>query len=165
MLKLNDLKPNKGSRKKLQRVGRGHGSGWGTQAGRGHKGQQARTGGRGVPYHGFEGGQNPLYKRTPKLGGFRPHNKIEYTVVNVADLADFKEGSIVNAKSLSEAGLVRRGSKNIKILGNGELKTSLIIQVVKVSKTAQEKIEKAKGKVELIAGFVKKEDMPEKKEK
>ena len=148
-LKLNELKPKKGARKKIRRVGRGAGSGWGTQAGRGHKGQQSRAGG-GLPYAGFEGGQNPLYKRTPKLKGFRSFSTIKFSVVNVSDFVKLKEGTAVNLENLTAVGLIRKGAKYLKVLGNGELKTSFNVQAHKVSKAAQEKITKAGGQVELL---------------
>ncbi len=150
MLKLNELRPNKGARKKIKRVGRGHASGSGQQAGRGHKGQQSRSGG-GVPYQGFEGGQKPLYKRIPKLKGFTYHAKREIGIINVADLAKFKTGSIVNLKTLQDAGIIHKKCDLLKILGDGELKIALTIQAHKFSDTAKTKIEKAGGKAEQVA--------------
>jgi large subunit ribosomal protein L15 len=151
MLKLTDLKPNKGSRKKLKRVGRGHASGSGQQAGRGHKGQQSRSGGS-VPYQGFEGGQKPLYKRSPKLKRFSPADQIVYAVVNVGDLEKVASAKgAITLKTLSEAGLVRANAQYLKVLGEGELKSAVTVQAHKFSESAKQKIEKAKGKAEEVA--------------
>lgn len=148
-LKLNELKPKKGTRKKIRRVGRGHASGWGTQAGRGHKGQNSRSGG-GLTYTGFEGGQNPLYKRVPKLKGFRSFPKVKFSVINVASFAKLKEDTVVNLENLISAGLIRKGAKYLKVLGNGDLETAWTVQAHKISETAQNKITKAGGKVEVL---------------
>ncbi len=157
-LKLNELKPKKGTRKKIRRVGRGHASGWGTQAGRGHKGQSSRSGG-GLPYAGFEGGQNPLYKRIPKLKGFRSFSTVKFAVINVSSFVKLKEGTVVNLENLIAAGLIRKGAKYLKVLGNGELKSPVTVQAHKVSDAAQEKITKAGGKIELLkVAAVKKEE-------
>lgn len=145
-MQLHELKPKFGSRHRKIRVGRGDGSKRGTYSGRGGKGQTARTG--GVRRPGFEGGQTPLIRRMPKLGGFKNVNRVEYAVVNVGDFEKhFKEGDTVNRETLQEKGLIR-SSKPIKILGNGELKISLNVKVEKVSASAKEKIEKAKGKID-----------------
>jgi large subunit ribosomal protein L15 len=151
-LKLTDLKPNKGSRKKLKRVGRGHASGSGQQAGRGHKGQQSRSGGSGVPYQGFEGGQKPLYKRSPKLKRFAPISRIAYAVVNVGELEKLSnKKEVITIKTLVTAGLVRKTAQYLKVLGDGELKTGVTVQAHKFTETAKQKIEKAAGKAEVIA--------------
>lgn len=145
-MKLHDLKPKIGSRRKKMRVGRGNGMRKGTYSGRGGKGQTARTG--GVRRPGFEGGQTPLIRRMPKLGGFKNINRIEYAVVNVGDFEKhFKEGDTVDRAALIKKGLVRT-KKPIKVLGNGDLKIGLTVKVEKVSAPAKTKIEKAKGKVE-----------------
>lgn len=149
MLKLNELFPNKGSRKKIMRVGRGHGSGSGQQAGRGHKGQQSRSGG-GVPYQGHEGGQKPLYKRIPKLKGFSSNRYLNYSLVNIADFSKLKD-SKVNLQTLKEAGLLIKSASYLKILGSGELKQAYQVEAHKISQKAKEKIEKAGGKVELVS--------------
>lgn len=144
-MKLHELKPKPGSRKKSIRVGRGDGSHRGTYSGRGGKGQTARTG--GVRRPGFEGGQTPLVRRMPKLGGFKNPNRIDYAVVNIGDLGSvFKEGDTVDGALLKEKGLVR-SSKAIKVLGEGEIKIALTLKGLKVSASAKEKIEAAKGKI------------------
>lgn len=148
MVKLNQLRADVGARKKKKRVGRGHASGTGQQAGRGHKGQGSRSGG-GVPYQGFEGGQKPLYKRTPKLRGFNSINRLEYAIVNLSDIAELKKDSI-DLAVLVEAGLVRKSAKFLKVLGNGELKAAVTVKAHKFSDSAVAKIEKAKGKAEVM---------------
>lgn len=148
MVKLNQLRSDVGARKKRKRVGRGHASGTGQQAGRGHKGQGSRSGG-GVPYQGFEGGQKPLYKRTPKLRGFNAVNSLEYAIVNVGEIAELKKDS-VDLSVLVAAGLVRKSAKFLKVLGNGEVKSAMTIKAHKFSESAVAKIEKAKGKAEVM---------------
>lgn len=148
MLKLNQLSPDKGSRKTAKRIGRGHGSGSGQQAGRGHKGQGSRAGG-GV-YDGHEGGQKPLYKRTPKLRGFRPANKLVYTGVNVGKLESAAKSGTINLATLIEAGVVRKNTKFLKILGNGEVTTALTVQAHAFSESAKEKLQKAGGSVQTL---------------
>ncbi len=148
MLRLNELKPNKGARKKLKRVGRGHGSGSGQQAGHGHKGQQSRSNG-GMPYQGYEGGQKPLYKRIPKLKGFTYDARVNYTVVNIESLAKLKDKSI-DLESLKKAGVIRNNAEYLKILGTGEIKNAIKLKTNKISASAKEKIEKAGGSVELV---------------
>lgn len=148
-MELHDLFPAPGSRKNRKRVGRGHGSGHGKTSGRGHDGQLSRSGGGKGP--GFEGGQNPLYMRLPKLGGFTNPNRVEYAVVNVGRLDDlFNDGDVVDAESLAAKGVIKKAyaySAPIKVLGSGELSKKLTVSVDKVSKSAQEKIEAAGGKV------------------
>lgn len=148
MVKLNQLRADVGARKKSKRVGRGHASGTGQQAGRGHKGQGSRSGG-GVPYQGFEGGQKPLYKRSPKLRGFNAVNALHYAVVNVGDFAEIKK-EVIDLAVLVEAGLVRKSAKLLKVLGNGELKSAVTVKAHKFSESAVAKIEKAKGKAEVM---------------
>lgn len=146
-MELHDLFPAPGSRKNRKRVGRGHGSGHGKTSGRGHDGQLSRSGGGKGP--GFEGGQNPLYMRLPKLGGFTNPNRVEYAVVNVGRLDElFNDGDVVDAESLAAKGVIKKAySAPIKVLGSGELSKKLTVSVDKVSKSAQEKIEAAGGKV------------------
>jgi len=146
-MKLHELKPAEGSTKTRKRVGRGNGSGLGNTAGRGHKGQKARSGGGVRP--GFEGGQMPIIRRIPKRGFTNIFGK-EYTVVNVSDLeAKFQDGDVVTVESLIENGLVKKVLDGVKILGDGELTKALTVRVQKVSKTAAEKIAAAGGKVEV----------------
>ncbi len=128
------------------RRGRGHGSGNGKTAGKGHKGQKARS---GAPRPGFEGGQMPLFRRIPKRG-FKCRNTKEIVALNVSDLNRFEDGAEVTAASLVEIGLVKNPRDGIKILGNGELTKKLTVKVNAVSKSAAEKIEAAGGNVEVI---------------
>jgi large subunit ribosomal protein L15 len=144
-MKLHELIPPKGSRKKRQRLGRGGGSGSGKTAGRGTKGQNSRSG-RGVPL-GFEGGQMPLQRRIPKRG-FTNIFKKQYEIINIKDLSHFKSGEIIDRTALFKAGLVKK-DKAVKILGAGDISYPLNIKVNKVSQTAREKIESAGGKVEI----------------
>lgn len=144
---LSNLRPADGSKHSDNfRRGRGHGSGNGKTAGKGHKGQKARSGGTRP---GFEGGQMPLYRRLPKRG-FTNIWGTEYTIVNVDDLNKFEAGTVVNQALLEEAGVVKQVKDGIKILGEGELKVALTVQADKFSKTAAEKIEAAGGKAEVI---------------
>lgn len=146
-MRIHELSPAEGSRKKRKRVGRGPGSGHGKTSCRGHKGQKSRSG--GGPRPGFEGGQMPLQRRLPKRGFnniFRKH----YSIINIEDLSRFAPNSSVDSESLRKAGLVKKERDGIKLLGNGEISHPLVIQVHKVSKTAKEKIEASGGKVEVI---------------
>lgn len=145
-MQLNDLKPNAGAKQSRKRIGRGNASGTGTTAGRGSKGQLSRSGGgKGV---GFEGGQNPLAHRLPKLPGFKNRNRVEYSVINVSRLdAIFKDGDTVDAQSLVEHGVIKKPSELVKVLGQGEISKKLTVNVQKVSKSAAAKIEAAGGKV------------------
>lgn len=143
-MKLHELMPPQGSRKKIRRLGRGEGSGRGKTAGRGTKGQNSRSG-RGVPL-GFEGGQMPLQRRIPKRG-FTNTFKKQYEIINIKDLKRFKSGEAVDRTTLFEAGLVRK-DKAVKILGAGDISYPLNIRVDKVSQAAREKIESAGGTVE-----------------
>ena len=146
-MKLHELSVTPGSQKKRTRVGRGLGSGLGKTSGRGHKGQNARSGGGTRP--GFEGGQRPLYLRLPKRGF---HNKFgkEYVEVNVGSLESFENGTVVDPVLLIESGLVKNIRDGVRILGNGELTKSLTVQAMGFSKGAEEKIKAAGGKVEVI---------------
>ena len=146
-MNLNEMKYTEGARHTSKRIGRGLGSGNGKTAGKGHKGQNARSGG-GVAI-GFEGGQTPLYKRIPKRG-FTNYTRKTYAVVNVEQLNKFEDGAVVDAASLKEAGLVSKLYDGVKVLGNGSLEKKLTVKVNKVSKTAQALIEKAGGSVEVL---------------
>ena len=142
-MKLNELKPNKGARKRKKRIGLGIGSGHGKTSTKGNKGQNARKHGNKV---GFEGGQMPLVRRTPKRG-FTNIFKKKYEIVNIVDLNRFADGNVVDINSLMEKRLIKTGSKAVKLLGNGELKKKLIVKVDKISKQAAEKIKAASGEV------------------
>ncbi len=145
-MKLHDLKPDAGSKRKRKRVGRGIAAGQGKTAGRGHKGQGARSGGGKGPY--FEGGQLPMVRRLPFKRGFTNIFAIEYQEVNVDMLeARFIEGAVVNGASLVEAGLVRKAEDPIKVLGRGELSKKLEVHANKFTKSAAGKIEGAGGSV------------------
>lgn len=146
-MKLHEMKYTEGSRKKRSRVGRGHGSGSGKTAGKGHKGQNARSGG-GVRL-GFEGGQTPLAIRLPKRG-FTNFTRKEYAIVNVSALNVFEEGSEITPQLLIKSGLVKKELDGIKILGEGELEKKLTVKANKFSKSALSTIEQAGGKAEVI---------------
>lgn len=145
-MKLHELSPAQPAAER-KRVGRGHGSGNGKTAGKGHKGQNARSGG-GVRI-GFEGGQMPLARRIPKRG-FNNIFAKTYTVINVSDLAVFESGATVSAEELKAKGIVKKLNDGIKVLGNGELNVKLTVKAAAFSKTAAEKIEKAGGKAEVV---------------
>lgn len=146
-MQLHDLFPAPGSRKDRKRVGRGHGSGHGGTSGRGDKGQLSRSGGGKGP--GFEGGQNPLYMRLPKLRGFKNRFRTEYVVVNVSRLEErFSAGDTVDIDALFAAGLIKSRTAPVKVLGDGEITKSLTVKVDKVSGPAKAKIEAAGGTVE-----------------
>ena len=145
-MKLHELMPAEGSTKEPKRVGRGHGSGNGKTAGKGHKGQKARAG-RGFRA-GFEGGQMPLQRRVPKRG-FNNIFATEYAIVNVSALEVFEDGAIVNATVLAEKGLIKKANENVKILGNGELTKKLTVTASAFSASAAEKIQKAGGSAEV----------------
>jgi len=146
-LKLHELRPAEGSTKTRKRVGRGNGSGSGNTAGKGHKGQNSRSGGGVRP--GFEGGQMPLTRRLPKRGFTNIFRK-EYTVINVSDLEErFENGDEVTIEALFDTGLINKVQDGVKVLGDGELTKSLTVKVQKVSKTAAEKITAVGGKVEV----------------
>ena len=146
-MKLNELSPAQGSAKAAYRKGRGAGSGNGKTAGKGHKGQNARSGG-GVRV-GFEGGQLPLYRKLPKRG-FKNRFAVNYAVVNVAALNRFENGTVVDVEVLKAAKLVRKELDGVKILGNGELTKKLTVKATVFSATAKEKIEAAGGKTEEV---------------
>jgi ribosomal protein L15, bacterial/organelle len=145
-VKLHELSPNEGSVKESYRRGRGTGSGNGKTAGKGHKGQNARSGG-GVRL-GFEGGQLPLYRKLPKRG-FKNRFAVNYAIVNVSELNKFEDGETVNLDKLMECGLVKKPLDGLKILGNGEITKKLTVEAKVFSATAKEKIEAAGGKTEV----------------
>lgn len=147
-MKLHELSPAAGSTKEVKRIGRGHGSGNGKTAGKGHKGQKARSGGGVRP--GFEGGQMPLQRRVPKRG-FNNIFAKQYVIINVSDLeAKFEDGAVIDTKAIVEAGLTKKTLDGIKILGNGEVTKNFTVKVAAFSKSAVEKIEKAGGKTEVM---------------
>ena len=146
-MNLNELKQVAGARHAKKRVGRGIGSGMGKTSTRGHKGQNARSGGGVRP--GYEGGQTQLFKRLPKRG-FTNVNRKEYALVKLGDLNDkFEAGAVVDLASLKEAGLVKKEYEGVKILSNGELSKALTIKATKFSKAAEEKVKAAGGTVEV----------------
>ena len=147
-MKLHELTPAAGATKPAYRKGRGAGSGNGKTAGRGHKGQWARSGGGVRP--GFEGGQMPLARRLPKVG-FNNIFATQYAIVNVADLeAAFEAGEVVDTEALKAKGLVKKTLDGVKVLGNGELTKALTVKAAAYSASAKEKIEKAGGKAEVM---------------
>jgi len=145
-MNLHTLKPNRGAKHRVKRLGCGESSGLGKTCGRGHKGQKSRSGGGVRP--GFEGGQMPLHRRLPKRGFNNTRFQDKIAVVNVSDLeARFEDGATVNMESLKAARLVKGTYVTVKVLGNGDISTKLTVEGCKVSKSAQEKIEKAGGSV------------------
>ena len=145
---LNSLKPNKGSRKKKLRKGRGIAAGQGASCGFGMRGQKSRSGRPTRP--GFEGGQMPLYRRVPKLKHFEIINQKRFSIVNLTKLSEFKDNEIVNLDSLIKKGLLFKPKFPLKILGNGEIKVKLKVQAHAFTKVAQEKIEDAGGTCEIV---------------
>lgn len=146
-MKLNELRSTPGSKTTRKRIGRGIGSGLGKTSGKGHKGQNARSGGGVRP--GFEGGQMPLFRRIPKRG-FKNINSKTYTEVTLSTLENLDNGTVVTAESLYELGLIKKLNDGIVILGNGELTKKLDVKAARVTKTAAEKIKAVGGKVEVI---------------
>ena len=146
-MKLHELSPAAGSAKQAWRKGRGPGSGNGKTAGKGHKGQNARSGGGVRP--GFEGGQLPLYRKLPKRG-FKNRFAKNYAIVNVADLNRFNDGDKITLATLIEAGIVRKELDGLKVLGNGDITKKITVEAKVFSATAKEKIEAAGGSVEVI---------------
>ena len=146
-MKLHELSPAEGSTKESKRIGRGHGSGQGKTAGKGHKGQNARSGGGVRP--GFEGGQMPLTRRLPKRG-FNNIFATKYAAINVSDLNVFEDGAVVDEAAIVAAGLVKKTLDGIKILGNGELEKKLTVNAKAFSASAKQKIEAAGGKAEVM---------------
>ncbi len=147
-MKLHELKPNEGSVKNRKRIGRGPGSGTGKTSGKGHKGQNARSGGGVRP--GFEGGQLPLFRRLPKRGFSNSMFKKEYAIINLDDLNRFNDGDVVTPELLIELGIVKKQLCGIKVLGNGTLEKKVTVRAHKFSDSAKEKIEALGGKVEVI---------------
>ena len=145
-MKLHELSPAHGSKQEAKRVGRGAGSGTGKTAGKGHKGQNARSGGGVRP--GFEGGQMPLQRRIPKRG-FHNIFATRYAIVNVSQLNQFRKGSKVDVAALKKAGVIKKEYDGVKVLGNGELTKSLTVIAAKFSAGAKEKIEGVGGKAEV----------------
>ena len=150
-MKLHDLKPNKGAKKKRKRVGRGTAAGQGKTAGRGTKGQGARAGGGTRLYH--QGGNLPFFRRLPFVRGkgFTPINRVEYHEVNIGQLEDFKDGSQVTPETLIEARLVKDPTNPVVLLGEGEVSVALNVSVHRISKSARAKIEAAGGSVEILS--------------
>lgn len=146
-MELHNLKFTEGSKKDSFRKGRGIGSGNGKTSGRGHKGQNSRSG--GGTRLGFEGGQNPFYRRIPKRG-FKNVNRKEYVVINLDILDRFSDNTIITPELLMEAGIIATSTTLVKLLGNGEIKKPLTVKVHAFSKQAAEKIAKAKGTIEVI---------------
>lgn len=146
-MKLQELSPAPGSVRDVKRIGRGHGSGQGKTAGKGHKGQKARAG-RGMR-PGFEGGQMPLQRRVPKRG-FVNIFATTYATINVGSLNVFEDGAVVDAAALKEAGLVKKSYDGVKVLANGNLTKNLTVKAAAYSQAAKAKIEAAGGKAEVI---------------
>ena len=147
-MKLHELRPSEGAFKTSKRVGRGVGSGLGKTSGKGHKGQNARSGGGVRP--GFEGGQLPLFRRLPKRGFSNAMFKVEYATINISDLEKFEDGAVVTPELLKEMGILKKQLAGVKVLGNGELTKKLTVKASKFSATAVEKIEARGGKAEVI---------------
>lgn len=145
-MKLSELRPAEGARSKEKRVGRGRSSGHGKTSTRGQKGQHARN----TTRPGFEGGQMPLVRRIPKLGGFKNIDKVYFELVNVSKLDDFKAGSNVDPAILCEMGMIKKATLKVKILGDGDITTAVNVKAHAFSKTAKEKIEAAGGSAEVI---------------
>lgn len=146
-MKLNELSPPNGSKRSRKRLGRGPGSGTGKTSGKGHKGQNARSGGGVRP--GFEGGQMPIQRRLPKIG-FANIFKKKIAIVNIRDLSKFESGSVVDEAALIRSGIIKGKRDGIKLLSQGDIAFPLTLKVNGASKIAKEKIEKAGGKVEVI---------------
>ena len=146
-MKLQELSPALGSVKAPYRKGRGAGSGNGKTAGRGHKGQWARSGGGVRP--GFEGGQLPLYRKLPKRG-FKNRFATQYAIVNLSDLDRFENGAVVDLDTLLAEGIVKKAFDGLKVLGNGELTHAITVKAARFSASAKEKIEAAGGKTEVV---------------
>lgn len=147
-MKLHELKPSEGAFRTSKRLGRGVASGHGKTSGKGHKGQNARSGGGVRP--GFEGGQLPLFRRLPKRGFSNAMFKVEYATINVSDLEKFEDGAVVTPELLKEMGILKKQLAGVKVLGNGELSKKLTVKASKFSSSAIEKIEAKGGKAEVI---------------
>ena len=153
-MRLGELRPTPGSRRASTRKGQGPGSGKGKTAGRGHKGQRARSGARRGRRTGFEGGQMPLHRRLPKTGFSNRRFRVEYQIVNVGAIQGADLSGEVGPAELARAGLIRKSSERVKILGDGELTNQLALQAHAASRAAREKIESAGGSFEVLAGEV-----------
>jgi len=146
-MKLHELSPAEGSKKSVKRIGRGHGSGWGKTAGKGHKGQKARSG-KGMRV-GFEGGQMPLQRRIPKRG-FNNIFAKKVVAINVGTLNKFEDGAVVDIAALTEKGIVKNSFDSVKILSNGTITKKLTVKASAFSEGAKAKIEAAGGKTEVV---------------
>ena len=147
-MKLNSIYPNEGATKRRKRLGCGPGSGKGKTCGKGHKGQNARSGGGVRP--GFEGGQLPLFRRLPKRGFTNAKFKTTYATINLSDLNNFENGAEITPELLKDMGILKSQLDGVKVLGNGNLEKKLTVKANKFSKTAKEAIEKLGGKAEVI---------------
>ena len=147
-MKLHELKPSEGAFKTSKRVGRGVASGSGKTSGKGHKGQNARSGGGVRP--GFEGGQLPLFRRLPKRGFSNAMFKVRYATLNLSDLEKFDDGAVITPELLKEMGILKKQLSGVKVLGNGDLTKKLTVKAHKFSDSAKEKIESKGGKAEVI---------------
>ena len=148
-MRLHELSPAEGSTKEVKRIGRGHGSGQGKTAGKGHKGQWARSGGGVKP--GFEGGQTKLAMRIPKRGFNNKNFATVYSTVNVSDLEKrFESGAEIDAQAMLDCGLIKKVNDGVKILGNGDITKSFTVKAAKFTETAAAKIEKAGGKAVVL---------------
>ncbi len=147
-MKLHELRPSEGAFKASKRLGRGTSSGTGKTSGKGHKGQNARSGGGVRP--GFEGGQLPLFRRLPKRGFSNAMFKVRYATINVSDLEKFDEGAVITPELLKEMGILKKQLNGVKVLGNGELTKKITVKANKFSDTAIAKIESIGGKAEVI---------------
>ena len=147
-MKLHELERNRAAKHDRRRVGRGMGSGLGKTSGRGEKGQKARSG-ASIPAT-FEGGQLPLYRRLPKRGFSNSDFKIRYATINVSDLNNFEDGTVVTPELLKEVGILKNQLDGVKILGDGEIEKKLTVKAHKFSKTAMEKLEKSGSTIEVI---------------
>ncbi|MBP8996946.1 MAG: 50S ribosomal protein L15 [Anaerolineaceae bacterium] len=150
-MKLHDLMPNEGSKKEPKRKGHGISAGQGKTAGRGTKGQGSRAGSGGNLYR--QGGNLPFYRRLPFIRGegFTPPNQVEYNEINLDQLERFEAGSVISRETLHEAKLLHKPGNPVAILGRGDVKVALTVQVERISKSAREKIEAAGGKIEIVA--------------
>jgi len=149
-MKLNDLRPQEGSRKGRKRVGRGTAAGQGKTAGRGTKGQNSRSGGAKGPY--FEGGQLPLVRRLPWRRGFTPINRVPFTPVNLDRLTAFEPGTVVGPEQMAEAGIIKSAGVRVKVLAGGDIDRPLTVKAQGFSVSAREKIEAAGGQAEVLEG-------------
>ncbi|NHC33253.1 50S ribosomal protein L15 [Scytonema millei] len=147
-MRLTDVRPQKGSKKRARRLGRGVSAGQGASAGKGMRGQNSRSGGGTRP--GFEGGQQPLYRRLPKLKGFPIINRKEYITMNVSKLSSLPADTEVNLSSLKEAGIIKAAKGSLKILGDGELNVALKVKAAAFTASAKSKIEAAGGSCEVV---------------